>query len=970
MALLRRSKQQVAGMAGRLGARVEQWLESERAQLPLWAPVALGLGICMWFALPTPAGWIAWVLGCLGLALALGAVARGGRLPHMLAMGALLAAAGCLLVWGKAVLVGAPPLARAAMVEMEAQVNAAEWQAARGLMRLDLAPLGRPDLPARVRVNALPAQLPEGLTAGERIAVRARLMPPAPASLPGGYDFARRAYFDGIGATGRALGAVRRAGGESADGSERMAAAGGITTPGKGNLPPGTGVASGGAGLTSSTARAPGAAIPASGGTLTSGAGGPPSSVASARGGTSPASGVETAFGQSTSASHVATASGRTNPASSAAKVPGGGGPASSGTSAPDGAGRASGAASTIGGTSPAFSGATASGGGGPSSSGAMASGEIGLTSSVAMVPGGGIPTTPGVTSPVSSRTTAPGGDSPVSSGMALSGGTSLTSGAADLTPEAASAPGGASPASGVATASSLAPEASNRAAGGDEARPAYGAGLAGLRQRLGEHVAARLPGPPGTIAVTLANGDQGGISESDAEAMRRSGLAHLLSISGLHVSALIGGVIFITYRLLALSPALALRWRILLVAACVGAAAGIGYTLLTGLQVPTVRSCIAALLVIAGLALGREAITLRLVATGALIVMLFWPEAVIGPSFQMSFAAVASLIALYEWRPARAFFERREEARIRRIGRHLAALLATGLVIEIVLAPIAFAHFHRAGLLGAAANLIAIPLSSFVIMPAEAGALLLDLVGLGAPAWWVTGKSLELLLAIAHFVGGQPYAITPAPATGAAPFAITMAALLWTLIWRGRVRWLGLPVAALGLAFTLHAPAPDVLVTADGRHVAVRTQDGGMALLRERAGDYVRTSLSEAAAFDGDFSALADLETARCSPDLCLVALSGGGAPVQLLVTRSNLLVPYVEFIAACAAADLVIADRRLPEGCAPRWAKLDRPTLAAMGGARIMIDRRHIIGGRDPRDRHPWGARPAAKQATAPRP
>jgi competence protein ComEC len=148
-----------------------------------------------------------------------------------------------------------------------------------------------------------------------------------------------------------------------------------------------------------------------------------------------------------------------------------------------------------------------------------------------------------------------------------------------------------------------------------------------------------------------------------------------------------------------------------------------------------------------------------------------------------------------------------------------------------------------------------------------------------------------------------------------------------------------------------------------------VRTEDGGMALLRERAGDYVRTTLSEAAAFGGDFSALATLAMARCSRDLCVVSVPdgrAGGAPVQLLVTRSNLLVPYSDFIAACAAADLVIADRRLPTGCTPRWAKLDRPTLAAMGGARIMIAQRRIIGGRDPRDRHPWVVRPAMNQAT----
>src|SRR3546814_20824145 len=107
---------------------------------------------------------------------------------------------------------------------------------------------------------------------------------------------------------------------------------------------------------------------------------------------------------------------------------------------------------------------------------------------------------------------------------------------------------------------------------------------------------------------------------------MRRSGLAHLLSVSGLHVTAVVGAVMLLTLKLLALSHTLALRFRLTVVAAGAGALAGIAYTILTGAAVPTVRACVSAILVLIGVALGREALPLPLVAVGELIVLLFWP--------------------------------------------------------------------------------------------------------------------------------------------------------------------------------------------------------------------------------------------------------------------------------------------------------------------------------------------------------
>jgi competence protein ComEC len=319
--------------------------------------------------------------------------------------------------------------------------------------------------------------------------------------------------------------------------------------------------------------------------------------------------------------------------------------------------------------------------------------------------------------------------------------------------------------------------------------QPSSSSGLDVMRDRLGRHIRQQLPGRSGGIATALATGDQAAVSEEDAEAMRRSGLAHLLSVSGLHIAAVVGAAMLLSLRLLALSERLALRFNLVLVAAGVGALAGIAYTLLTGMQVPTVRACIAAVLVLGGIALGRDAISLRLVAVGALVVLLFRPEALAGASFQMSLAAVTSIIALHHWPPVRQWLAPREEILPLRFLRGVGGLLLTGLVVEIALMPFALYHFHKAGLYGVFANLIAIPLTTFVIMPLDALALILDRLGIGAPLWATTGWAIELILGLAHRVGSAEGAVAMLPTMPRWAFALVVLGGLWLCLWTSRIR-------------------------------------------------------------------------------------------------------------------------------------------------------------------------------------
>ncbi|MFN2258233.1 MAG: ComEC/Rec2 family competence protein [Parasphingopyxis sp.] len=684
-----------------MGAWIEALFEAERDQLALWLPVGLGVGIGAWFLLERQTSWMAFIALAAAIAMAGLALGGGWRGSRAVAAFALAAALGTALVWLRAESVDVRPIEWPVAAEFMAEIEEVELLPARDTVRLIVRRPSDDRLPERFRVNVDAEAAGEQLRPGAWIVLEARLMPPPGPAVPGAYDFAQRAWFEEIGATGRAWGEIRI----------------------------------------------------------------------------------------------------------------------------------------------------------------------------VREAPEGG----PAVL-------------------------------------------------------------------------------LAAARQDLAQHVAEQVGGAPGAIAATLATGDRGRIGDEDAEAMRRSGLAHLLAISGLHVTAVIGVVMLLALKLLALSRRLALHAPLILIAAAAGALAGLGYTLFTGSEVPTIRACVAALLVLAALALGRDAITLRLVATGAVVVLLFWPESLTGPSFQLSFAAVTAIIALHDNPKIRALLSRRDVAWFAKIGRFALGLLLTGLVVEIALMPIALFHFHKAGLYGALANIIAIPLTGFVIIPLEALALLLDTVGLGAPVWWLVGQSIGLLLDIAHGVAATPGSVALLPSMPKAAFGLIVLGGLWICLWRTRLkRWGALPIM-VGTIWALLTPAPDILVTGDGKHMAVRGEDGTLSLLRPRAGEYVRDILNETAGTETEAAALDALPASWCNGDSCRVTLWRGGRQWRIFATRSSYYLPIRALRAECAAADIVVSDRRLPPSCTPGWIKADRDLLRQTGGLAVRLDPPGIETVLNPGDDHPW--------------
>jgi competence protein ComEC len=681
---------------------LEKLLEAERAQLPPWIAVGFGSGIAAWFALDGRTGWLAFL--CVASALSLIGFVSPGRSGRAVGWFMLAATLGLALVWGRSAWVAEPRLTRPVVTEVAGRVRSVDHVVAKQTVRL-LIDTQPGTLPPLVRVTVDEEKLPAGVAPGAEVRVRARLAPPPPMALPGTYDFARDAWFKGIGGVGKAIGEL-------------------------------------------------------------------------------------------------------------------------------------------------------------------------------------------------------------------------------------------------------------------EVVKPMAPSGLDGVRTRLREHISSQLSPDSAGIAVALVTGDQNAVDEQNAEAMRRSGLTHLLSVSGLHIAAAVGFAMFLSLKLLALSERLALRFNLVLVSAAVGALAGVGYTVLTGSQVPTVRSCVAALLVLAGIALGREAISIRLVAAGALVVLLFRPEALAGPSFQMSFAAVTAIVALHSSQWSRRHFQRREESVPARLIRGLVVTIVTGLVVEMALIPMALFHFHRSGLYGVAANIVAIPLTTFIIMPLEAGALLLDAAGLGKPLWILCGWSVEALLWIAHKVSSAQGAVAMLPSMSVWAFGLMVAGGLWLCLWNTRLRFLGFAPFLIGAVGATSARTPDLLLTGDGRHLAVVGHDGVPLILRERAGDYIRDLLSEASGFDGEAEDLGSRPYSACSNDACVAMIRKGEAEWRLLATRSATPIDWNTLTAACAQADIAVSDRRLPRGCSPRWLKLDRQTLSRTGGLAIYLgDEPSVSTVAASVGQHPWVAEIASR-------
>jgi len=362
-------------------------------------------------------------------------------------------------------------------------------------------------------------------------------------------------------------------------------------------------------------------------------------------------------------------------------------------------------------------------------------------------------------------------------------------------------------------------------------------------RMALADHVRARLPGEHGAFGAAIMAGDRSGMDRQTLEVLRTTNLAHLLAISGLHMGLLVAFV-FATLRLgFAAVPRIGLRLPAKKLSAALALLVAAGYLGLSGGNVATERAFVMAAVVLVAVILDRRAISLRSVALAATILLVWQPEALLGPGFQMSFAATTALVAVYGlFRDARLPLGPRWL-------RPVSAVVITSVVAGLATAPLAAAHFNLWSHYGLVANLPSMPIMGLVVMPsAVMGAVLMPL-GLDAAPLWVMGQGLSAILWVAHWVAGFDGARGTVPAPGPAVLPMMAGGALLVVLWQGRARVLGLVPVGLSLWMWSQSERPGLLIADQGGLVGVMTETG-RALSKPRGGGFIADNWLEN---DGD---------------------------------------------------------------------------------------------------------------------
>ena len=484
------------------------------------------------------------------------------------------------------------------------------------------------------------------------------------------------------------------------------------------------------------------------------------------------------------------------------------------------------------------------------------------------------------------------------------------------------------------------------------------------LRSIMGARIIAAIPGPIGAFANSIVTGERAAIPAEMNTSLQISGLAHIISISGLHMSLVAGGVFWAMRAFLALSPFLALNYPIKKWAAVAALIVGFMYMLLADSGSATVRSYIMIAVMFFAILVDRPALSLRNLALSALIILVVTPEEAMGASFQMSFLAVMGIVAFFEfWNNRPVDMKSHDASRVMRFTTYGLKLLGGSVLTTIVAGGLssiaAIYHFGRMSPYGAIANALALPISDLMVMPAAMFGVLMMPFGLDYWPFKLVEQGLTATMWISDTVASWPYANSMIAHPSLLGISIMVFGAFVICLVIGSIRWLGIALLALGFYVGQVGAKPTILIEDRGSNVAILDNEDHYVLAEPSKGKFAAEKWLQANGQVEKPEESAARPGWLCAENMCFSDLAA--MSVGFIHEHTD---PDWE----CPPVDIVIADFPLRGSCADAKLRIDRFDVWKNGALAIYIEgvQTRVETTRAVQGDRPWVFQPRARPKT----
>jgi len=481
------------------------------------------------------------------------------------------------------------------------------------------------------------------------------------------------------------------------------------------------------------------------------------------------------------------------------------------------------------------------------------------------------------------------------------------------------------------------------------------------VRQNVSKVIKENTSGPSQGIVVALMTGERAAIDDQDWQALRASGLAHIISISGLHVAMVAAPVFFIVRFFLSMISALALRFDIKKISAFVALIVCSAYVGFVVPSVPTTRALLMTGVALIAIMLDRSPFSLRLIGFSAILVLVISPESIWSASFQMSFAAVTALVAVAEWMRPIWLKQNRDAGWIKKIMLYLSGAILTSFVASLATAPFVWYHFQQMASYSVLGNMLAMPLSGIIIMPMMLISYVLIPFGIAGYSLQMMTIGVDWLLEVARFVQDLPGAlITGEMSPPAFLYLCSLSGLIF-ILFKGKWKFISLPFLAFALIFLMIEKTPDILISQTGKIIMVKDgQTSWVSTIRKER--FIRNQWLQhlGIATQNPFPKegqviLTTQDKITCDQSLCRIIAAG---------TKISFGESYDALQKDCDWADILVTSKWLGKKFCPHAKVMDAGFFRKYGAAQITRENSRslprIETARDYRGWRPWSYNP----------